>query len=165
MGKKAPETVKKLDKKLPHFSDGRIDYSNSEVATTIVAFLKFNDEILLLKRSNKVNSRKNKWGVVAGYLDEIKPVIKKATEEIEEETGIGKENFSAITKNKVFEFEMNGVKYHSHPVLVDLKSKPDVELSWEHTEYQWVKINNIKDYLPEHAVKELELLLQNQKQK
>lgn len=164
MTKKVPDTVKKFDKKLPHFSDGRIDYSDSKVATTTVAFLKFDDEILLLRRSNKVNSRKNKWGVVAGYLDEVKPVIEKVKEEVKEETGVGEDEILFINKNKVFEFEMDGVKYHSHPVLVELKRKPDVDLNWEHTEYRWVRIKNVEHYLPENALKELRLLLKSQKQ-
>ena len=54
----------------------------------IICFVRYNDEILLLKRSDKVWTYKGKWNVVAGYLDEIKPLREKALEELREKPKI-----------------------------------------------------------------------------
>ena len=75
---KVLEKLKKFSKTMPHFDDGRIDYHNARKSFVITCFAKFNDEILLLKRSDKVWTYKNRWNVVAGYLDEIKPLKEKA---------------------------------------------------------------------------------------
>ena len=79
--------LKKLKEELPYFSDGRIDYSNSKIAPVIKVFVKYSNKVLLLKRSDKVATYKNKWNTVAGYIDEIKPVKQKAMEELQEELG------------------------------------------------------------------------------
>ena len=68
---KALEKLKELSKAMPHLKDGRIDYPNAKKAFVITCFAKFNDELLLLKRSNKVWTYRGKWNVIAGYLDEI----------------------------------------------------------------------------------------------
>ena len=80
--------IKEFSERLPKFSDGRIDYSNSNIAPVIIVFIKYKNKILLLKRSDKVRIYQGKWNTVAGYLDEIKPIQEKALEEIQEETKI-----------------------------------------------------------------------------
>ncbi len=165
MRDKIPKIVKKSHEKLPHFSDGRVDYSDSEKAATTVIFLKYEDEILLLKRSDKVTHRKNRWGVVAGYLDELKPVVKKALEEVNEETGVEKNQISSIIVGNVYKFKKEETTFISHPILMELENKPSVELSWEHTEYKWVKKEKAQDYLPKYAIEELKMLLSKKKEK
>ena len=39
-------TIKKFTNKLPKFPDGRIDYSNSDIALVITVFVKYKDKIL-----------------------------------------------------------------------------------------------------------------------
>lgn len=164
MKDKIPKIVKKSHENLPHFSDGRVDYSESEKAPTTVTFLKYKDEILLLKRSDKVTNRKNKWGVVAGYLDELKTLVKKSLEEVKEETGVTKDKISSIVIGDVYRFQNEETTFVSHPVLMELKTKPEIELSWEHTEYRWVKIDNVDDYLPKYALIELNTLISKMKE-
>ncbi len=33
-----------------------------------------------------------------------------------------------------------------HPVLVELKNKIEIKLDWEHTEYRWIGVKELKDY-------------------
>ena len=54
--KKILKTIEKFANKLPRFSDGRIDYSKSDTAPVITVFIKYEDQILLLKRSKKVRT-------------------------------------------------------------------------------------------------------------
>lgn len=153
---RVPEIVKKCFEEFPHFSDGRVDYSKAGKAPTIITFLRYSDEVLLLKRSDEVGTYRNKWSVVAGYLDELKPVKEKALEEVEEETGISEDSVSSIEIGECFEFNDGEKIWIPHPVLIELEEKPEVELDWEHTEYKWVKEEEVKDYLNLHFLKGLE---------
>ncbi len=162
MKDKIPKIVKKFDKKLPKFPDGRIDYSNSKKAATTVVFPKHENEVLILRRSNNVKHRKNKWGVVAGFLDELKPLVKKSLEELEEETGITDDIISSIIIGDPYKFEKEGTSFISHPILTNLKTKPEVKISWEHEEYKWIKITDADDFLPDFAKIELKMLLEKE---
>ena len=145
---KVMEKLKKFSKTMPHFDDGRIDYHNAKKAFVVTCFAKFNDEILLLKRSNKVWTYKGKWNVVAGYLDEIKPLRQKALEELNEETKIAKEKVKKISIAEPFEFRDKeiGITFVVHPVLVELREKPEIKLDFEHTEARWVKKGDLSKY-------------------
>lgn len=154
-----PEIVKEAHEKLPHFSDGRIDYSNAEKSPTLVSFLKFEEEILLLKRSEKVGTYRNEWSVVAGYLDELKPVAQKVLDEVEEETGIREDDIKSIGVGEPFEFEDEKTTWIPHPALVKLVRKPKICLNWEHEDYKWVKRDRLEDFLSYHLLRGLKRVL------
>ena len=86
------DLLKKFSKKLPHFEDGRINYSDSNEAPVVTIFVKYKNEILLLKRSDKVRTYREKWNTIAGYLDEVKPLKEKVLEELREEIGVIEKN-------------------------------------------------------------------------
>ncbi len=141
-------TIKNFSEKLPKFSDGRIDYSNSNIAPVIIVFIKYKNEILLLKRSDKVRTYQGKWNVVAGYLDEVKPIQEKALEEIQEETKISKENILSIQIRESYKFidsEINKT-WIIVPVLCKLKNKCEIKLDWEHLEYKWIDPKELKNF-------------------
>lgn len=154
------KTIKGFAEKLPSFPDGRIDYSNSAIAPVITVFIKYKDKILLLKRSDKVRTYQGKWNTVAGYLDELKPIREKVLEEIKEEIGINEDNFLSIRIGEPYEFtdfEVNKT-WVIHPILVELKYKPDIKLDWEHTEYKWIKPEELKEF---EVVSNLDKSLEN----
>ena len=145
---KVLEKLKKFSKTMPHFDDGRIDYHNAKKAFVITCFARYNDEILLLKRSDKVWTYKNRWNVVAGYLDEIKPLRQKALEELNEETKITKEKVKKISIAEPFESRDEEIKttFVVHPVLIELKEKPEIKMDFEHTESRWVNKDDLSKY-------------------
>ena len=145
---KVLEKLKKFSKTMPHLDDERIDYHNAKKAFVVTCFAKFNDEILLLKRSDKVWTYKNRWNVVAGYLDEIKPLKEKALKELYEETRIAKEKVKKISIAEPFDFhdEEIGTTFIVHHVLIELREKPAIKLDFEHTEARWVKKENLGKY-------------------
>jgi len=141
-------TVKKFANKLPKFPDGRIDYSNSDIAPVITVFIKYQDKILLLKRSNKVRAYRGKWNTVAGYLDDLNPLREKALEEVQEELEISEDNILLFCAGESYKFtdaEINKT-WLVHPVLVELKNKPNIKLNWEHTQYKWIKEKELKKF-------------------
>ncbi len=142
------ETIKNLAKKLPKFPDGRINYHNAEKAAVLTCFVKFKDKILILKRSDKVWTYKGKWNTVAGYLDDFKPIRQKALEELNEETGIQEKDILKIEICEPFEFIDEKIKrtWLVHPLLAELKQKPEIKLDFEHTEFKWISPEEIKDF-------------------
>lgn len=93
-----------------------------------------------MKRSEKVGAYKGKWNTVTGYLDELKTICEKALEELQEELGLSRKDILQIKLGTSYEFFDPRVKktWLVHPVLVELKQKPDIKLDWENTEYKWI---------------------------
>jgi len=140
--------LRELAEKLPRFPDGRIDYSNSDVAPVITIFIRYGDKILLLRRSDKVGTYKGKWNTVAGYLDEVKPIREKVLEELLEEVRIREDEVSSINFGESYEFvdQLISRTWIVYPVLVDLKERPEIKLNWEHEEYKWIDPKELKNY-------------------
>ncbi|MBI2140742.1 NUDIX domain-containing protein [Candidatus Woesearchaeota archaeon] len=146
--KKYPALIKHFSKTLPHFPDGRIDYSGAAKAPVVIVFVKCGEKILLLKRSCKVRAYRGEWQAVAGYLDEIKPLKQKAAEELKEEAGINPRdiNFWIFGTPYTFNDKRYKKEWAVHPVLVELKKKPRIKIDWEHTEYRWINPKDITKF-------------------
>jgi 8-oxo-dGTP pyrophosphatase MutT (NUDIX family) len=154
--------VDKLLKKfsdLPRFEDGRINYAKAEKAPVLNCFVKFRDWILLLKRSSKVRVYKGKWNSVGGFIDETRAVKDQVLKELNEELGITVKDITDIRLGKPVEFFDPVVRrtWLVHPSLVELKRQPDIKLDWEHTEYRWIRPEEIKNF---DVVYKLDELLQ-----
>ena len=145
---KIEEIIQEFYNKLPKFPDGRIDYHTSDVAPVLTIFVEFDSRILLLKRSDKVRAYKGKWNVLAGYLDDLRPVQEKVLEELEEEIGVTQEEAKDICFGKVEKTQDKeiGMTWIGQPVLVRLKSKPKIKLDWEHVEKRWISPDNLEKY-------------------
>lgn len=148
LNQKISEILKDFSQKLPHFSDGRIDYSNSDKAPVIICFVRYKDKILLLKRGQKVRTYKGKWNTVAGYIDELKSLREKALEEIQEELGFLGEQVEFISFAEPYEFRDDKINktWIIFSVLTELKKKPEIKLDFEHTEYKWIKPEEITNF-------------------
>lgn len=143
-----PPSVAKFDKSLPHFSDGRIDYSNSDSAPVLTCFIMSNKKILLLRRSGKVATYKGLWNTVAGYLDEAVPLSHKVSEELKEELHITPKQIESMKIGKIFKIKDTDINmtWIVHPVLVQIKERPKIKLDWEHTAYKWISPDTLEHY-------------------
>jgi len=151
--KKTEEEVHRLiesfSTKLPHFPDGRIDYSTSDMAPVITVFIAHKHSFLLLKRSQQVSTYKEKWNTVAGYLDNPKQsIFEKILEELYEEINVTKDQIASYSFGKTYQFTDvgNNKTWIVYPTLVTLLKKPEITLNWEHTEYQWITAEDISDF-------------------
>ena len=54
----------------------------------VTSFLKHNDKVLILKRSNKVKTMKGLWAGVSGIIENNESPLERAKIEIFEELGI-----------------------------------------------------------------------------
>ncbi len=152
LNNKAEEEFNKLfnefAKRLPRFPDGRIDYSHSDNSLGLACFVKFKDKILILKRSDRVLTYKGKWNVIGGYLDELKPIRKKIIEELKEELNIKRKDIKEIKIGNPLEFHdpSTNKTWIAFLVLAEMKRKPEIKLDFEHTEFKWIKPEEIADY-------------------
>ncbi len=146
--KQVYDLIKSFADKLPHFSDGRIDYTDSDTAPVVTVFVTFKGKVLLLKRSNDVLTYKGKWNTVAGYLDDLKPLQEKIFEELSEELGITTTDIKTIHVGKPYTFTDSSTKkrWIVHPANVELTKKITIKLDWEHIEYRWIDPIDIDQY-------------------
>ncbi|HIH31690.1 TPA: NUDIX domain-containing protein [Candidatus Woesearchaeota archaeon] len=140
-----PKIVKNLYRKYPKFPDGRIDYSDKKTCAVLTIFVEFNGKILLMQRSDKVSTYKGKWMTLAGYYDELVPIKKKILEELREELNIGESNVKTLTVNKPHKVTDRDINKEwiifTSRIILGKSSK--IKLDWEHTEYKWVKPQEI----------------------
>lgn len=143
------QLIQDFSKKLPHFSDGRIDYSQSDIAPVLTVFVTYKEKFLLLKRSTNVCTYQKKWNTVAGYLDNPKQTLfEKILEELNEELSITKDHISSYSFGQKYTFtdETNNKTWIVHPTLVTLSKKPTITLNSEHTKYTWISPNEINEF-------------------
>ncbi len=140
--------LQEFSTKLPKFPDGRINYSNSDKAPVLICFVKYQDKVLLLKRSNKVRTYKGLWNSVTGYLDEFRPLEEKAKEELHEEVGITPSMIKHIKLGMPYELKDTSINkvWIIFPILVELNIKPTIKLDWEHAEHKWIYPSKLKDF-------------------
>ena len=133
---------------------------NRIYSTNIVtSFIKNDDKILILKRSDKVKSMKCLWAGVRGIIekDDTTP-LDRAKIEIFEETGIREEEIELLKEVKQMKILSQQYKNHEcniFPFLFEAKN-PDIKLNWENSDFNWIEPNEIKNY---ETVPELEKIL------
>ena len=113
----------------------------------VTCVIKCNTKILLLKRSNRVGTFKNKWACVSGYVEEGEDALDRAFQEIEEEAQLPRENITFKKRGEplIFFDEIEGHTWRVFPFLFYIKTKK-ITLDWEHTEYAWVRLKDLGNY-------------------
>jgi 8-oxo-dGTP diphosphatase len=113
----------------------------------VTAFLEFNSQILILRRSTSVRTMKKKWGAVSGYLENNDP-LRQAIVEINEETGLDNGKIKLVRAGDVLvaiDPENQSTSYIIHPYLFQSKSRK-IRLSREHDRYKWITMNELWRY-------------------
>lgn len=113
----------------------------------VTAFLEFDSQILILRRSNSVKTMKEKWGAVSGYLENNDP-LRQAIKEINEETGLDSSKIRLVRSGDVLvaiDPENPDTSYNIHPFLFQSKSRR-VILSREHDRFKWITMKELWRY-------------------
>lgn len=120
---------------------GEVELHDVDIQPVVTAFLKKNDSVLLLKRSEEVGTYRGRWAGVSGYLENRDP-LKQAKIEIKEETKL---DAVLISKGETVKVREEGEKriWEINPFLFEVKGEP--ELNWENKEYIWVDPKNIQN--------------------
>jgi len=143
------EILSNLAKKLPRFSDGRLNYTNSKEAAIVSVSLWYEDKLLLLKRSDKVGNYKGYWNVVAGYYDDFsKSPQQKGIEEAKEEVGLEEKNILKIQVGKYHKLIDDKIDktFYVFPIKISLFLQSQIKLDWEHTEYRWIDSKELNKF-------------------
>ena len=126
----------------------------------VTSFIKFNDRILILKRSEKVRSMKGLWSGVSGIIENNENPIDRAKIEIFEEIGIREKEIRLIKKLEKMKISSQQYKNHEweiFPFLFETKNR-NIELNWENSEFKWILPKELKNY---QTVPSLEKILLN----
>ena len=126
----------------------------------VTSFIRDNDKLLILKRSDKVKSMKGLWAGISGIIENNEEPLKRAKIEIFEEVGISEEKITLVKSAE--EMRVNSPQYQNHeweiyPFLFEAKN-PTIELNWENSEYTWINIEELGNY---ETVPSLEKVLFN----
>lgn len=108
----------------------------------VSCFIKRNEKILLLRRSEKVGSYRGKWATVSGYVEKNEMPEETALKEIREEIGV---EAKLIRKGKIIHVKDKEGNWFVHPFLFEIKSG-NIKIDWEHTEYRWIRPEEIENY-------------------
>ncbi len=129
------------------FSDGRVDYTHADIAPIVMCTIVHEDKILLLKRGYGLADAEGKWSVATGFIDEDKPVEKIVAKEISEELGLEvNEGHIKVGNSYTLASDQEKRNYIVFPCLLVLDSKPAIILDREHTDYKWVKFEDIANF-------------------
>ena len=114
----------------------------------VTSFIKDDERLLILKRSNKVKTMKGLWAGVSGIIENDEEPLKRAKIEIFEEAGITEEKIKLI--KAVEEMKVNSPQYENHeweifPFLFETKN-PEIKLNWENSEFKWINVNELENY-------------------
>ena len=131
-------------------------------STSIVtSFIKNDQKILLLKRSNKVKSMKCLWAGISGIIEKgDETPLSRAKIEIFEEVGI-KENelklLKSIQQLRIVSSQYKNHEWNIFPFLFSAKNM-EIKLNWENSEFKWIKPIELVNY---KTVPDLDKILSN----
>ncbi len=124
----------------------------------VTSFIKNDDKILILKRSNEVKSMKCLWAGVSGIIENNEAPLARAKIEIFEETGITEEQITllkAIDQMQILSEQYKNHVWNIFPFLFKAEN-PKIKLNWENSEFEWINPNEITNY---KTVTDLEKIL------
>ncbi len=114
----------------------------------VTSFIRDNEKLLILKRSNKVKSMKGLWAGISGIIEKNEEPLKRAKIEIFEEVGITEDLITLVKTSE--EMRINSPQYENHeweifPFLFEAKN-PTIKLNWENSEFKWINVEELENY-------------------
>ncbi len=118
-----------------------------------------NENILILKRSDKVRTYKGYWSGIAGYVEEDEEPLDTAFKEIREETGLKDNNVELVKTIDPIEFtdfyEEEKYEWKVYPFLFRVRKESKIQIDWEHISYKWIKPSDIDKFQSVPRLKEV----------
>ncbi|MCS5528441.1 MAG: NUDIX domain-containing protein [Nitrosopumilus sp.] len=114
----------------------------------VTSFIKNNNKLLILKRSDKVKSMKGLWSGISGIIEKNENPLDRAKIEIFEEVGITENKITLI--KSIEEMYVESSQYENHewiifPFLFQTKEMK-INLNWENSDFKWIEVNQLKNY-------------------
>ncbi len=134
-------------KKYGLYEGKAVNYTHADTAPIVMCTVVCGGELLLAKRGYGLADAEGYWSTVNGFVDEIKPVKEIAQQEAKEELGLDVSlDDIKVAKSYTLENPKEKRKYIVFACLITLKSKPEIVLDREHTDYAWTSREQLKDY-------------------
>ncbi len=113
----------------------------------VTSFIRDNEKLLILKRSDKVKSMKGLWAGISGIIENKEEPLSRAKIEIFEEVGISEDKITLIKASE--EMKIHSPQYKNHeweifPFLFE-SSKPAIKLNWENSDFKWISIEELEN--------------------
>jgi 8-oxo-dGTP diphosphatase len=114
----------------------------------VTAFIESDGKILLLLRSDRVSTYAGKWGGVSGSIDNGRTADEQALVEIEEETGLSRDDIMLVKKGEPLVFDDKSIQVTKivYPYLFHVRDRNKIRLDWEHRQLQWIDPADIGTY-------------------
>ncbi|MFC2018841.1 NUDIX domain-containing protein [Chloroflexota bacterium] len=115
---------------------------------SVTSFLESENEILILQRSQHVSTSRGKWGGVSGNVEADSTADEQALVEIEEETGLSREDVALVRKGepmRIYDERFDLTKV-IHPYLFHIEDRSKIRIDWEHTQVRWIKPDDMGNY-------------------
>jgi len=114
----------------------------------VTSFLKNDDKILILRRSDMVKSMKGLWSGVSGIIEKDEEPLIRAKIEIFEEAGLEEKHIKLLKSPE--QIRVESPQYRNHkweifPFLFETKNT-EIKLNWENSEFKWVEVNQLKEF-------------------
>ena len=114
----------------------------------VTSFIRDNDKLLILKRSNKVKSMKGLWAGISGIIEKNEEPLQRARIEIFEEVGITEDKITLVKSAE--EMRVHSPQYENHeweifPFLFEAEN-PTIKLNWENSEFRWINVDELENY-------------------
>ena len=114
----------------------------------VTSFLKNSENILLLKRSEKVKSMKSLWAGISGIIEGGEEPFNRAKIEIFEEVGKKESEIMLIKQGEKLVIESPQYTNHQwevYPFLFSCESR-EIKLNWENSDSRWIKIDELNNF-------------------
>ncbi len=114
----------------------------------VTSFIRDNEKLLILKRSNKVKSMKGLWAGISGIIEKNEEPLKRAKIEIFEEVGMTEDVITLVKSAE--KMKIDSPQYENHeweifPFLFEVKN-PTIKLNWENSEFKWINVEELEKY-------------------
>jgi len=127
------------------------DIDANLIKNALAIIVNNNNQILLLKRSDKTDWYPNKWALVGGGVEEGETPVEACRREIKEETDL---NINKFSEKFTIQRNPNSIEY---VFIAKFDGEPiDIKLNFEHTKYGWYSpeeiyflnhVPNLMDYI------------------
>lgn len=99
------------------------------------------DELLLVRRSDKVRTYRGAWAGISGYLEASVTPLEQAYTELREEAALTANDVTLLREGELLPVEdaANGLAWVVHPFLFRLRPGATLTTDWEATAHQWVR--------------------------
>lgn len=122
------------------------------------SFIVNDNKLLIIKRSKDNVQKPCIWEVPGGRLDPDEDHIKGLKREIKEETGLNIEVIKPLTIRKFTREDNQRIELTNFLCKLSNPLNNNIKLSHEHTNFEWIDLNNVKNKITDFFHQEIDLI-------